>query len=59
MSAILEFFHNPDNLRTLCHTCHKSVTAKYITTKNLKPSIQDLIDRYSVDLSPLLGYEGL
>jgi 5-methylcytosine-specific restriction endonuclease McrA len=58
ISAILEFFHNPDNLRTLCHTCHKSVTAKYITTKNLKPPIQELIDRYSLDLTQLLGSEG-
>jgi hypothetical protein len=29
--------HNPDNLRTLCHTCHKQVTvAKHISTKNLR-----------------------
>jgi 5-methylcytosine-specific restriction endonuclease McrA len=36
VKATLEFLHNPDNLRTLCHTCHKQVTvAKHITTKNL------------------------
>jgi len=39
INVILEFFHNPDNLRTLCYTCHKSVTTKYIATKNLRPPI--------------------
>jgi 5-methylcytosine-specific restriction endonuclease McrA len=30
ITATLEFFHNPDNLRTLCYNCHKQVTLKYI-----------------------------
>jgi 5-methylcytosine-specific restriction endonuclease McrA len=28
IKTILEFFHNKDNLRTLCYNCHKEVTIK-------------------------------
>jgi 5-methylcytosine-specific restriction endonuclease McrA len=28
IKTILEFFHNKDNLRTLCYRCHKEVTIK-------------------------------
>ena len=35
VEATLEFFHNHDNLRTLCHNCHKQVTAKYVNTKKV------------------------
>ena len=31
--ATLEFFHNHNNLRTLCHDCHRSVTSKYLSIK--------------------------
>ena len=31
--ATLEFFHNHNNLRTLCHDCHRSVTSRYLSIK--------------------------
>jgi 5-methylcytosine-specific restriction endonuclease McrA len=34
IKATLEFFHNHNNLRTLCHDCHKSVTSKYRSNKS-------------------------
>lgn len=35
--AYLEFFHNPNNLRSLCKACHKKVTAEYTRKKFSKP----------------------
>ncbi len=35
IKAILEFFHNQDNLRTLCYKCHKEVTIKHRKEKGL------------------------
>src|SRR5215211_1652155 len=29
----LEFFHNHNNLRTLCQDCHRQVTSKYLSSK--------------------------
>ena len=29
----LEFFHNHDNLRTVCRDCHKQVTSVYLSNK--------------------------
>jgi 5-methylcytosine-specific restriction endonuclease McrA len=29
----LEFFHNHNNLRTLCQDCHRQVTSKYLRIK--------------------------
>jgi 5-methylcytosine-specific restriction endonuclease McrA len=33
IKTILEFYHNKDNLRTLCYKCHKEVTIKHKKTK--------------------------
>lgn len=35
IKTIIEFFHNKDNLRTLCYRCHKQVTIDYRKTKRL------------------------
>jgi len=32
--ATLEFFHNHNNLRTLCQDCHRGVTSKYLSLKH-------------------------
>ena len=33
IKVTLEFFHNRNNLRTLCHDCHKQVTSSYLRNK--------------------------
>jgi 5-methylcytosine-specific restriction endonuclease McrA len=33
IKTTLEFFHNHNNLRTLCQDCHKEVTSKYLRNK--------------------------
>ena len=33
--AILEFLHNHNNLRTVCQTCHKRLTADYLSRRRL------------------------
>jgi 5-methylcytosine-specific restriction endonuclease McrA len=33
IKTTLEFFHNHNNLRTLCRDCHKRVTSKYLSIK--------------------------
>ncbi len=36
IKTVMEFFHNHDNLRTLCKTCHKEVTSKYLQLRKIK-----------------------
>ena len=33
--AILEFLHNPDNLRTVSQSCHKRFTSHYLGKRKL------------------------
>jgi 5-methylcytosine-specific restriction endonuclease McrA len=33
IKTTLEFFHNHNNLRTLCQDCHREVTSKYLSSK--------------------------
>ncbi len=33
--AVLEFLHSHDNLRTVCKSCHRRVTADYLGTRRL------------------------
>ncbi len=35
IKATLEFFHSPNNLRTVCYSCHKHVTAIYLRGKHV------------------------
>lgn len=35
IKTILEFYHNKDNLRTLCYKCHKEVTIKHKKQRSL------------------------
>ena len=35
IKTVLEFFHNENNLRTLCYNCHKEVTVNNQKTKSL------------------------
>ena len=48
--ATLEFFHNHNNLRTLCHDCHRGVTSKYLSIK-FRALKQESIDDVSVLLA--------
>ena len=32
VSATLDFLHNHNNLRTLCHSCHREVTYRYLAS---------------------------
>ena len=41
IKTILEFFHNKDNLRTLCYNCHKKVTINHRKQKG-----SDVKDEY-------------
>jgi 5-methylcytosine-specific restriction endonuclease McrA len=39
--TVLEFFHNENNLRTLCYKCHKQVTISNLKTKALLIDVDD------------------
>ncbi len=40
VKTVLEFFHNKDNLRTLCYTCHKEITIAHRKQKGLVSSTE-------------------
>lgn len=37
IKTVLEFFHNHDNLRTLCKSCHKEITSEYLQIRKKSP----------------------
>ncbi|MBA3751059.1 MAG: hypothetical protein H0X03_09265 [Nitrosopumilus sp.] len=41
IKTIIEFFHNKDNLRTLCYNCHKQVTLNNKRQKRLMIKSED------------------
>jgi 5-methylcytosine-specific restriction endonuclease McrA len=41
IKTVLEFFHNENNLRTLCYNCHKEVTVNNQKTKSLLIDVND------------------
>lgn len=47
INVTLEFFHNRNNLRTLCHDCHKQVTSRYLRNKSRKEGGRLLEDAMS------------
>ena len=41
VKTVMEFFHNKDNLRTLCYLCHKEITIAHRKQKGLISSEKD------------------
>ena len=41
IKTVMEFFHNENNLRTLCYNCHKEVTLNNQKTKSLLIDVND------------------
>ncbi|MBA3976658.1 MAG: hypothetical protein H0X50_00490 [Nitrosopumilus sp.] len=41
VKTVMEFFHNKDNLRTLCYICHKEITIAHRKQKGLISSNKD------------------